>query len=70
MARPPKTYKRAGERHPLQVRVHKDTWIAFESWCKRHGMIPSDLIEEFMADTVAADRLPNTLIQPTNEEPQ
>jgi hypothetical protein len=65
MARPKRTYKRAGERTNPNVKVHEETWRAFQVWCSKRRIIPSDLIEDYMAATVTEDR-PLTEPEPTS----
>lgn len=55
MARPKKLYKREGPRANPNLKVHEQTWRDFQSWCKKRGITPSDLIEEYMALTVTTD---------------
>ena len=55
MARPKKLYKREGPRTNPNLKVHEQTWRDFQAWCISHKLVPSDLIEEYMALTVATD---------------
>lgn len=55
MARPRKQHKRPGERYPLTISIHKQTWLAFQEWCRVNGRIASEEIEEFMAQAAASD---------------
>lgn len=54
MPRPRKQHQRPGERHQLNLSVHKQTWLAFQEWCRVNGKIASEEIEAFMAQTVEA----------------
>jgi len=54
--RPTKQRKRPGARHTLLMKVHEQTWLDYKAWCVRRGIIPSALLEEYMAQTVATDR--------------
>jgi hypothetical protein len=61
MPRPRKTYARPGPRHQLTLSIQLETWLAFQDWCRRHGKIASQEIEEYMARTVAARGSPPVL---------
>lgn len=56
MGRPKKERKRPGPRHKLLVDVHQETWLDFQRWCALSGIIPGELLEEYMAATVQADQ--------------
>lgn len=55
MARPKKLYKREGPRTNPNLKVHEQTWRDFQAWCTTRKIVPSDLIEDFMAQAVATD---------------
>ena len=55
--RPPTQFKRAGLRHWLLMSVHEQTWLDDKAWCARRGIIPSELLAAYKAQTVVTARL-------------